>query len=36
MSLIDYLELLAAMFVVKAFATNIHIHLKMENRTAAF
>lgn len=34
---INYLELLAAMFAVKAFAKsqeNMHIHLRMDNRTA--
>ena len=36
---IDYLELLAAMFAVKGFAKdrrNVHIHMKMDNRTAVF
>ena len=36
---INYLELLAAMFAVRAFAKdrrNIHIHLRMDNRTAVF
>jgi len=36
---INYLELLAAWFGVRAFAKdrkNIHIHLRMDNRTAVF
>ena len=36
---INYLELLAAAFAVKAFARdmrNSHVHLKMDNRTAVF